>query len=318
MIDFILILKLIVGFGLLVVGGDFLVRGALAFGVKRDISPLIVGVTVVAMGTSAPEMVISVLSAMTGHPQIALGNVIGSNIANVLLVLGLPVLIHPITTKQQGLREQVDWMLMVTLGFTLVCFKAELSFWVGISMLVLLATFLQQSVKGSIPLSALNEVTEELDDLPKESHSYPKIAGLIGFGVLALPFGADLVVDAGSILAIALGVPESVIGLSVFALGTSLPELASTTVAALYRNSDVALGNVLGSNLFNILAVLGVTLMLTDIPVDEAFLKLDIWVMMACATLLWLYCILGASIGRASGIFFLTGYAAYIFSLYSA
>ena len=107
MIDFILILELIAGFGLLVVGGDFLVRGALAFGVKRDISPLIVGVTVVAMGTSAPEMVVSVLSAMTGHAQIAVGNVIGSNIANVLLVLGVPVLIHPITTQQEGLRDQV-------------------------------------------------------------------------------------------------------------------------------------------------------------------------------------------------------------------
>jgi cation:H+ antiporter len=184
-------------------------------------------------------------------------------------------------------------------------------------MLASLAIFLQQSVKGSIPLPALNEVTEELDDLPKENHSYLRIAGLIGFGVLALPFGADLVVDAGSTLAASLGVSESVIGLSVFALGTSLPELASTTVAAVYRNSDVALGNVLGSNLFNILAVLGVTLMLTDIPVDEAFLRLDIWVMMGCATLLWLYCIVGASIGRVSGIFFLVGYVAYISSLFT-
>ena len=317
MIDFILILKLIAGFGLLVVGGDFLVRGALAFGVKRDISPLIVGVTVVAMGTSAPEMVVSVLSAMTGHAQIAVGNVIGSNIANVLLVLGVPVLIHPITTQQEGLRDQVYWMLMVTLGFTLVCLITDLNFWVGIAMLASLAIFLQQSVKGSIPLPALNEVTEELDDLPKENHSYLRIAGLIGFGVLALPFGADLVVDAGSTLAVSLGVSESVIGLSVFALGTSLPELASTTVAAVYRNSDVALGNVLGSNLFNILAVLGVTLMLTDIQVDEAFLRMDIWVMMGCATLLWFYCIVGVSIGRVSGIFFLVGYVAYISSLFT-
>ena len=134
MFEFIIYLELIFGFILLMFGGDFLVRGALDFGTKRGISPLIVGVTVVAMGTSAPELVISIMSTLSGHPQIALGNVIGSNIANVFLVLGLPVLLHPIVTRQDGLKIQVHWMLAVTVGFILLCFLGVLSLLAGMVM----------------------------------------------------------------------------------------------------------------------------------------------------------------------------------------
>ena len=317
MFDSIIYFELIFGFILLMFGGDFLVRGALDFGAKRGISPLIVGVTVVAMGTSAPELVISVLSALSGHPQIALGNVMGSNVANVFLVLGLPVLLHPILTRQDGLKIQAHWMLAVTVGFVFLCFFGVLSFFTGLGMLLVLAFFLFLSVKGSLPFAALDELTQDQASETRHHGSYWRIAGLIGMGMVALPVGAEFVVTAGTSLALDLGVSESVIGASLVALGTSLPELSATLVAAYYRNSDVVLGNVMGSNLFNILAVLGFTSLVTDIPIDPVFLRLDIWVMLGAAVVLWLYAMLGAKIERVSGVLFLCGYGGYLWALFS-
>ena len=317
MFEFIIYLELIFGFILLMFGGDFLVRGALDFGTKRGISPLIVGVTVVAMGTSAPELVISIMSTLSGHPQIALGNVIGSNIANVFLVLGLPVLLHPIVTRQDGLKIQVHWMLAVTVGFILLCFLGVLSLLAGMVMLLILALFLFLSVKGSVPFAALDELTQNQDASSAHKGSYWRIAGLIGLGMVALPVGANFVVTAGTSLALNLWVSESVIGASLVALGTSLPELSATLVAAYYRNSDVALGNVVGSNLFNILAVLGITLMFADIPIDPAFLRFDIWVMLSAAVVLWLFAMFGAKIGRLAGVGLLCGYGGYLWVLFS-
>ena len=313
----IIYLELIFGFILLMLGGDFLVRGALDFGAKRGISPLIVGVTVVAMGTSAPELVISVLSALSGHPQIALGNVIGSNIANVLLVLGLPVLLHPILTQQDGLKVQVHWMLAITVAFIGLCFFGVLSLIAGIIMLLALALFLFLSVKGNVHFAALDELTKGPVSAVSDTESYWRIIGLIVLGMVALPVGANFVVMAGTSLALNFGVSESVIGASLVALGTSLPELSATLVAAYYRNSDVVLGNVVGSNLFNILAVLGITLLFTDIPVDPAVLRFDLWVMLGAAVLLWLYAMVGAKIGRISGVLFLFGYGGYVWALFS-
>lgn len=317
MFDSIIYFELIFGFILLMFGGDFLVRGALDFSAKRGISPLIVGVTVVAMGTSAPELVISVLSALSGHPQIALGNVMGSNVANVFLVLGLPVLLHPILTQQDGLKIQAHWMLAVTVGFVFLCFFGVLSFFTGLGMLSVLACFLFLSVKGSLPFAALDELTQDQGSETRHHGSYWRIAGLIGMGMVALPVGAEFVVTAGTSLALDLGVSESVIGASLVALGTSLPELSATLVAAYYRNSDVVLGNVMGSNLFNILAVLGFTSLVTDIPIDPVFLRLDIWVMLGAAVVLWLYAMLGAKIERVSGVLFLCGYGGYLWALFS-
>ena len=308
--------ELIVGFALLIFGGDFLVRGALDFGAKRNLSPLVVGVTVVAMGTSAPEMVVSIMSAISGHPQIAIGNVIGSNIANVLLVLGLPVLLHPIATAQVGLRVQVHWMLLISVGFGICCLLDLLVFPVGVVMLLLLGLFLYTSIKSGVPIQALDELTHDFGEIPVRQ-SYWRIIGYIGFGMIALPLGADFVVYSGTNLAQQWGVSESVIGLTLVALGTSLPELSATMIAAYYRNSDVVLGNIVGSNLFNILAVLGVTLMVSNIPVDPVFLRLDLWVMLGASVLLWGYAMQGRSIGRLSGIVFLSVYLGYLWILYA-
>jgi cation:H+ antiporter len=220
-------------------------------------------------------------------------------------------------TQQDGLKIQVHWMLAVTIGFILLCFFGELSLPAGIGMVLILALFLFLSVTGSVPFAALNELTQNQEASPAHKGSYWRIAGLIGLGMVALPVGADFVVTAGTSLALNLGVSESVIGASLVALGTSLPELSATLVAAYYRNSDVALGNVVGSNLFNILAVLGVTLMFADIPIDPVFLKFDIWVMLSAAVVLWLFALFGAKIGRLAGIAFLCGYGGYIWSLFS-
>ena len=311
-IDF---LKLFGGFVYLLMGGELLVRGALGFSKKSKIPPVIVGMTVVAMGTSAPELMVSILSALSGYPGIAVGNVVGSNIANVLLVVGVPVLIYPIVCAQEGLLRQTNLMIGVSLLFVVMCIYEPINFLEGILLVGLLISFLIAATRG-VGLIALEDAEEEMDrglGLP----TYRSTIGLfIVLGAIALPLGADLVVEGGVGLASSWGVSEAVIGLSIIALGTSLPELSTTVIAALRKSSDVAIGNVVGSNLFNILAILGITALLTDIPVDPQFLRFDLWFMFAVSIFLWLFVLLRATINRAWGLIFLAGYFGYLIMIY--
>ena len=310
------LLKLFGGFVYLLMGGELLVRGALGLSKESRIPPVIVGMTVVAMGTSAPELMVSTFSALSGYPGIAIGNVVGSNIANVLLVLGIPVLIFPILTNQDGLGKQTSLMVAVSLLFIVMCFLEPITFVDGLLLLFILISFLILTVRGGAVMPGLDDVEEEMErsmGLP----SYPStIAILIVLGVVALPLGANLVVEGAVGLASSWGVSEAVIGLSLIALGTSLPELATTVIAALHKSSDVAIGNVVGSNLFNILAILGITALLTDIPVDPQFMRFDLWIMFAATVMLWIYVLAKISIGRISGLVFLTGYFGYLYAIY--
>ena len=314
--EFLDLLKLFGGFVYLLMGGELLVRGALGLSRESHIPPVVVGMTVVAMGTSAPELMVSTYSALSGYPGIAIGNVVGSNIANVLLVLGVPVLIFPIVTSQDNLSRQTSLMVAVSLLLMVMCFLEPITFFDGLLLVFILVGFLVLTVRGSAVMPGLDDAQEEMEQahgLP----SYPStIVILIVLGAIALPLGADLVVEGGVGLASNWGVSEAVIGLSLIALGTSLPELSTTVVAALHKNADVAIGNVVGSNLFNILAILGFTAMLTDIPVDPQFMRFDLWVMFAATILLWIYVLAKKSIGKISGVLFLVGYFSYLYAIY--
>jgi cation:H+ antiporter len=315
MVEFIDFLKLFGGFVYLLMGGELLVRGALGLSKESNIPPVVVGMTVVAMGTSAPELMVSTFSALSGYPGIAIGNVVGSNIANVLLVIGVPVLIYPIMCAQEGLLKQTNLMIGVSLMFIVMCVFQPISFWEGVLLVTILFAFLIAATRGA-DLIALDDPEEEMDRGLGLPTSAGPIALFIVLGVIALPTGADLVVEGGVGLASSWGVSEAVIGLSLIALGTSLPELSTTVIAALHKSSDVAIGNVVGSNLFNILAILGITALLTDIPVDPQFLKFDVWVMFGASILLWLFVLTKGTIGKAWGGVFLAGYFGYLALIY--
>ena len=305
----------LVGFVLLIGGGDALVRGALALAARHKISPLLVGMTVVAMGTSAPELVVSVLSAISGHADIALGNVIGSNIANILLVIGVPVLIYPMATAQPGLARQTNIMMLTSIAFVGLLFLGTISTLQGLILLAGLGLFLFGAARGDVELSALDEVKAQLGEVAMHQLSYWRILLWLGLGMVLLPIGADLVVDSGTNLALSWGISEAVIGLTIVALGTSLPELAATVAAAFRKNADVALGNVIGSNIFNILAILGITAMIAELDVAPTFLSYDVWVMLAAALFLAAAVWRRQVIGLRLGIFLLIGYGLYIYHL---
>ena len=308
-------LKLFGGFVYLLMGGDLLVRGALGLARESKIPPMIVGLTVVAMGTSAPELMVSTMSALSGFPGIAVGNVVGSNVANVLLVLGVPVLIHPIVCDQEGLGKQASLMVAVSVLFLLMCAFGSITFFGGVLLVFLLVVFLILATRGTalLPIEDAEEELERVLGLPSYKSS---IILFIVLGAVMLPLGADLVVDGAAGLAAGWGVSEAVIGLSLIALGTSLPELSTTVIAALHKSSDVAIGNVIGSNMFNILAILGITALLTEIPVDPMFLRFDLWVMFACTVMLWLFVLTKTTIRKPTGVLFLAGYLGYMYTLY--
>ena len=308
-------LKLFGGFVYLLMGGDLLVRGALGLARESKIPPMIVGLTVVAMGTSAPELMVSTMSALSGFPGIAVGNVVGSNVANVLLVLGVPVLIHPIVCDQEGLGKQASLMVAVSVLFLLMCAFGSITFFGGVLLVFLLVVFLILATRGTalLPIEDAEEELERVLGLPSYKSS---IILFIVLGAVMLPLGADLVVDGAAGLAAGWGVSEAVIGLSLIALGASLPELSATVIAALHKSSDVAIGNVIGSNMFNILAILGITALLTEIPVDPMFFRFDLWVMFACTVMLWLFVLTKTTIRKPAGALFLAGYLGYMYTLY--
>ena len=308
-------LKLFGGFVYLLMGGDLLVRGALGLARESKVPPMIVGLTVVAMGTSAPELMVSTMSALSGFPGIAIGNVVGSNIANVLLVLGVPVLIHPIVCDQEGLSKQASLLVAVSVLFLLMCAFGSITFMGGLLLVFLLVVFLVLATRGTA-LLPMDDAEEELDRVLGLPSYKSSITLFIVLGAVMLPLGADLVVEGAAGLAAGWGVSEAVIGLSLIALGTSLPELSTTVIAALHKSSDVAIGNVVGSNMFNILAILGITALLTDIPVDPMFLRFDLWVMFACTVLLWIFILTKTTIRKPAGILFLAGYLGYMYSIY--
>ncbi len=276
---------LALGLTILLVAGDLLVRGAVNLSLRVGIPALIVSLTIVAFGTSAPELLISVDAVTAGVPGLALGNVVGSNTANILLVLGLPALISKLKTSDFDTRKSYVTMIGVTLIFIGLCFAAPLTWKHGVVLIVLLAIILWDQAREALRHKRNRLVEDDIEGVDPQMAGW-KIAVFLILGVIGLPLGASLFVDSAVEVAEQFGVSDSVIGLTLVALGTSLPELATTVMAAIRRQADVALGNVIGSNMFNLLAIIGIASFVGPIPVVWPFLSYDLWAMLLASLLI--------------------------------
>lgn len=307
------------GLVLLFIGGEGLVRGTVAIAERLGISKLLIGLVIVGFGTSTPELLVSVNAALDGAPEIALGNVVGSNIANVLLIVGVAAVITPILGwERTAVREALVATLVSLAAFALV--QGEVITRIeGIAMLVVLAGYLFSSYwleKRDREVRTFQHEAEEFEDIPL---SRPWLAPVLALGgIVALVFGADFLVEGAVNIARSFGVPDAVIGLSLVAVGTSLPELATAIVAAIRRHSDVVLGNVIGSNIFNVLAILGVTVVIQPIEVSARFREIDTPVMLGASVLLLALLFATSRISRAWGVLMLVAYAAYMVFLFTS
>jgi len=313
-------LYFVLGLVALILGADLLVRGASKLALSLGITPLVVGLTVVAFGTSAPELAVSVQSAWVGQVDIALGNVVGSNMFNVLVILGLSALITPLVVHQQVIRQEVPVMIGASLLLWALALDGGISRWEGVLLAGLVVGYtvllIRQSRRETRAVQADVEVAYEdaFNGPPKEWDAHWGVQVLLMLaGLVLLVLGAHWLVEAAVGFARALGVSELVIGLTVVAAGTSLPEVATSVMAALRGERDIAVGNVVGSNIFNILAVLGLSASLapTDLPVAPSMLAFDIPVMVAVAVACLPVFFTGNLIARWEGALFLGLYATY-------
>ena len=306
------------GLALLVLAGDALVKGAVNLSLRLGIPALIVGLTVVAFGTSAPELLVSVQAALNGVPALALGNVVGSNTANVLLVLGIPALIAAVPVGR-NLTHDYAVMMGATALFIALAFTGVFGVWQGLVLVAGLGLMLWNSyARAQAHRAEAADGDDDDDDLEgvEEGISNLRIALYLVAGIVGLPIGAHFLVDGATNIARVLGVSEAVIGLTLVAVGTSLPELATTVAAAIRREAGVAMGNVIGSNIFNLLGIIGIAALVAPLPVPDSMLTTDLWVMAGASALLGLFIWRGWAIGRAAGLGLLALYVAYVVSLF--
>ncbi len=301
------------GLTILLLAGDALVRGAVNLALRLGIPALIVSLTIVAFGTSAPELFISVGAVLGNAPGIALGNVVGSNTANVLLVLGIPALMTGIDTHLTDTRRSYVIMIAASLWFVALAFFGPIAWVHGLLLVGVLAVVLfDQGREARSHMTANAASTEEAVEGADPSMPGWRIAVYLVLGLAGLPLGADLLVDAAVNIATAMGVSETVIGLTLVAIGTSLPELATTVMAALRRHAEVALGNAIGSNMFNLLGVIGVASFFGQIPVESSFLRFDLWVMLAASAVLAPFVLLRINMSKRFGALLTALYAGYV------
>ncbi len=312
------ILGIVGGLALLVVGAELVVRGASRLALALGISPLIIGLTVVAFSTSAPEFAVSIGSALRGTSGIVVGNVVGSNIANVLLILGIAAIISPMIVSQNLIRLDVPLMIGVSVIAWLFASDGVIARYEGGLMFAGLIGYIWFAIRTS--KTENQEVQQEYDqEFGEDPSSARQKWGLnlllFGSGLGLLIFGADVLVDAAVGLARTFGVSELVIGLTIIAVGTSLPEVVTSIVAAIRKQADIAVGNVVGSNVFNLLGVLGLTAIIQPVAVNSAALNFDMPVMIATAVACLPVFFVRHLIARWEGIFFLGYYLAYVLYL---
>lgn len=304
------------GLVLLVAGAEALVRGASRVARVLGISPLVIGLTVVAFGTSAPEMAVSVGSALRGEPDIAVGNVVGSNILNVLVILGLAALIAPLTVARKLVRMDVPLMIGVSVLTLLLALDGHLGRLDGALLFAgIIAYTVHAIVQGRREGAAVqDEFAAALGEEARGATGVARHLVLVAGGLVLLVIGANWLVDGAVVIARLLGVSELVIGLTIVAAGTSLPEVATSVMAALRRERDIAIGNVVGSNLFNLMAVLGLVALVAPegVRVAASALRFDIPVMIAVAVACLPIFFTGYSIARWEGLLFLAYYVAYV------
>lgn len=304
-------LYLILGFVILLSSGDLLVKGGVALSSHFKIPTLVVGVTVISFGTSAPELFVSLGAALSGSPDIAIGNVVGSNVSNIALVLGFTAILLPLPVKSNTLK--FDWPVMMGASLLFFAFAQNnlIETWEGISFLLLLIGFMVFTV-----LKSRNNNEEEFK---KPKQSILMAFGLIILASIGLYFGADLLVGAAKNIALGYGVSERVIGLTLVAFGTSVPELATSAIAALKKEMDISVGNIIGSNIFNIFGVLGVTSIVKNIFVSDTVLNFDLIWMLAISFLLFLLLLplKTAKLHRWKGFILIIVYALYVFFIFT-
>ena len=315
-------LLLVLGFVLLVAGGELLVRGAVTLAERLGLSSMLVGLTVVGMGTSMPELAASVQAALVGSPGIAVGNIVGSNLANTLLILGMAAIIVPVAVERtvlwrDGMLGLIGVALMLAAGLI-----GGLTMLVGAAFIVILASYIafayrQERTGGTTQAAVLR--TEAVENTDPGLHPGPDKAASLGKAIILFIVGCALIIAGGTVLvdsamaiASALGVSDEVIGLTVVAAGTSFPELVTTVIAAVRRQSDIALGNVLGSNIYNIFFIGGVTGLVAPGPIPASILSFDLWVLLAAAAAAVFFSWTGGRLGRREGGVLLLSYIAFI------
>ena len=297
------------GLFLLLISGDFLVKGAIQLSNRLGVSALLVSLTVVAFGTSAPELIVAIKATLSGSPGLAMGNVVGSNIANILLVLGLPTLIMGLKNNIADTKRSFGLMIAASVLFIVFGMSGSFSWVYGVVLLSLLAFFLLDTFRQNSK-KALN--SEILEFQQRISHSWWTIIFFLILGVIGLPLGADLLVTNASALAKGYGVSDAVVGLTLVAIGTSLPELATTFVAFVRKKAEVVLGNLIGSNIFNLLAIIGITSLISPVPVDPIFIKFDFWIMLGASVLIAPFILLNIKFNRLYGFVFVALYISYL------
>jgi len=314
-----LLVQLFGGLIYLLMGGDLLVRGAVALARRARVPPLVVAISVVALGTSLPELVVTIRAVLANYPGIAIGNVVGSNIANVLLVVGLPAILYPILCTEESARRDSGVMVGVSVLFVILCLIGDIGPLAGVILLTVLAVLLGFTAREMIRTQRDADRSTPLEwvlGLPTRSWM---IAVFIGAGLVALPLGARMFVEAAVGVAAQLQISDVVVGLTIVALGTSLPELSTCVIAARRGQTGVAMGTAIGSNIFNIVAIMGVAAVASPspIPIPPSFLSLDLPVMLGAALLLAVFVWLRRRIARFIGVSLVLGYCVYVWALFA-
>ena len=316
------ILLLVLGFALLVKGADWFVDGAAGIATKFGIPQLVIGLTIVAMGTSAPEAAVSITAAFAGNAEITIGNIVGSNVLNILIILGITALVYPVAVQKSSLIFDIPVVLLATAILFVLGYDGNISRLDGIIMLVVFVAylfFLFWDAKRSKKLESAEVQQEEAKNEGTKNEeknlSLPKALFFTVIGLVLIVAGSNFVVKSATFIATALGLSQRFIGLTIVALGTSLPELFTSVTAAMKKNSDIAVGNIVGSNIFNILFIVGLSGLIIPVPFAPAF-RFDTLVSGVAAILLLLCSLPKKRLSRIAGIFFLICYAVYFYMIW--
>lgn len=297
------ILLLVIGFCMLIKGADFFVEGTSGIARKFGIPQLVIGLTIVAMGTSAPEAAVSITAAMKGSADITIGNIVGSNILNVLIILGITSVITALTVAHSTVRVEIPFMVGISILLLVLGLDRTVHFWDGVILVILFILYLAYLFRMA------KKNPEEETEMNRELPIWKAVAGAV-IGLILIVVGSDVTVDAATAIAEFCGMSDRFIGLTIVALGTSLPELFTSVTAARKGNADIAIGNIVGSNIFNILFVVGLSALIVPIPFATAF-RFDTLVAIGAGMLLFLCCLKNHKLSRWAGLLMLVSYAAY-------
>ena len=309
------ILFIILGFVLLIKGADFLVEGASSVAKKFRIPEIVIGLTIVSIGTSMPELFVSTTSALQGSADMAIGNIIGSNICNLLLILGLSAVISPVQFQKTTTRIEIPMCFGITAVFMVLCnICGNLSVLDGIILLILFAGFLYYTFQ--VAKKAQEAAAEEVQEETKKGSMLKSIAWIV-IGIVGLKVGGDFTVDNAVVVAEKLGISEKVIGLTVLAIGTSLPELVTSVVAAIKGNDDIAIGNIIGSNIFNMLMIIGVSAVITPLSFNISY-NVQLGILLLALVLLEVFAFTKPKnqMTRTNGLIYVGMYVAYLLMLF--